>query len=492
MERASGILLSVSSLPSPYGIGTLGKAAYDFADFLAQAGQRYWQMLPVGPISYGDSPYQSFSAFAGNPYYIDLDFLAADGLLTAEEIAACPWGDDPARVDYGAVYAARFPLLEKAFDRGWERDKAAVTRFLADNRSWLPDYALFMALKRHFNMAPWTDWPDEDIRLRQRDAVAAWAVKLDRDVRFFTYLQYLFQMQWDALKAYCAEKGVATIGDLPIYVAMDSADVWASPKNFRLDEKNVPTAVAGVPPDAFTADGQLWGNPLYDWERMEADGFSWWEARLRRTLELFDVARLDHFRGLESYWAVPYGDKTAAGGRWEPGPGMAFVKMLRERFPDSTIIAEDLGFITPPVRALLEASGCPGMRVLEFAFSDPGNAYLPHNYKPNCVCYTGTHDNDTAVGWYTHAGEAERAFVKQYLGAADAESARTALLRCGQGSVAELFVAQMQDYLGLGSEARINVPGVGTGNWRWRLLPGQVTEALAKEIREMTHTFGRC
>ena len=492
MERAAGILLSVSSLPSPYGIGTLGKAAYDFVDFLAAAGQKYWQMLPVGPISYGDSPYQAFSAFAGNPYYIDPDLLIADGLLTADEAAAPDWGADPARVDYGAVYAGRFALLEKAFDRGWDRDQADVTRFLVQNRAWLPDYALFMALKRHFNMAAWTQWPDEDIRLRRPDAVAAWATKLDRDVRFFTYLQYLFQKQWDALKAYCANKGIKTIGDLPIYVAMDSADVWSCPKNYQLDEKNVPTAVAGVPPDAFTADGQLWGNPLYDWERMAADGFSWWETRMRRTLALFDVARLDHFRGLESYWAVPYGDPTAATGRWVTGPGMAFVGMLRERFPHSLIIAEDLGFITPEVRALLDASGCPGMKVLEFAFDhrEPSE-HLPHLFTPNTVCYTATHDNETLAGWMQGVDPADLRFAKEYLGLNEDEGFAWGILRGGMGSVARLFIAQMQDYLGLGPEARMNTPGVAAGNWQWRLLPGAASPALAEKLRRFTARYGR-
>ncbi len=492
MERAAGILLSVSSLPSPYGIGTLGQAAYDFVDFLADAGQKYWQMLPVGPISYGDSPYQSFSAFAGNPYYIDLDLLAADGLLTPDEAAAPFWGDDPGGVDYGAVYRARFPLLEKAFQRGWDRDQTDVTRFLTRNRSWLPDYALFMALKRHFAMAAWTEWPDEDIRLRRPEAVADWAAKLDRDVRFFTYLQYLFQKQWDALRAYCAKKGVKTIGDLPIYVAMDSADVWASPANYQLDKDNIPTAVAGVPPDAFTADGQLWGNPLYDWKRMERGGFSWWEARLRRTLELFDVARLDHFRGLESYWAVPYGDKTAAGGRWEPGPGLAFTAMLREKFPDRTIIAEDLGFITPEVRALLEDSGCPGMKVLEFAFDhrEPSE-HLPHFFIRNSVCYTATHDNETLVGWMENVDPADLDFARRYLGLNEREGLSWGILRGGMSSVADLFIAQMQDYLQLGAEARMNTPGIAEGNWRWRMKPGQASPALAKKLKSFTALYGR-
>ena len=492
MERAAGILLSISSLPSPYGIGTLGQAAYDFIDFLADAGQKYWQMLPVGPIGYGDSPYQPFSAFAGNPYYIDLDLLIRDGLLTQDEAAAPHWGSDPRRVDYGAVYESRFTLLEKAFDRGWDRDRAAVARFLAKNRSWLPDYALFMALKRHFHMAAWTQWPDGDIRLRKAGATAHWASRLDRDVRFYTYLQYLFQKQWDALKAYAGKKGVAAIGDLPIYVAMDSADVWANPQKFLLDRENIPTVVSGVPPDAFTADGQLWGNPIYDWKKMAADGFPWWEARMRSTLERFDVARLDHFRGLESYWAVPYGDPTAATGHWEPGPGAAFVRMLHEKFPDSFIIAEDLGYITPEVRALLDLSGFPGMKVLEFAFDhrDPSDN-LPHRHPVNCVCYTGTHDNSTLLGWLADADPADVAVAKAYLGLNREEGPDWGILRGGMGSVARLFVAQMQDYLGLDDEARMNRPGSPVGNWQWRMLPGQASPALAEKIRRLTELFER-
>ena len=492
MDRAAGILLSVSSLPSPHGIGTLGQAAYDFVDFLAAAGQKYWQMLPVGPISYGDSPYQSFSAFAGNPYYIDLDLLAGDGLLTAGEIAEPFWGADPRQVDYGAVYQSRFALLEKAFRRGWERDSAAVAQFTEQNRSWLEDYALFMALKRRFGMVAWTQWPDADIRLRKPEAVAHWARELEQDVRFFIYLQFLFQKQWDALKAYCVQKGVATIGDLPIYVAMDSADVWASPQNYQLNEQNIPTAVAGVPPDAFTADGQLWGNPLYNWKRMEQEGFSWWEARMRRTLSLFDVARLDHFRGLESYWAVPYGDPTAATGRWEPGPGKAFVNMIRERFPHSLIIAEDLGFITPEVQQLLELSGCPGMKVLEFAFDhrEPSN-HLPIFYSANCVCYAGTHDNDPLLGWMLDTDPADLDFARRYLGLNTQEGPIWGILRGGMSSVARLFVAQMQDYLGLGTEARMNRPGTPDGNWQWRMRPGEASPALAERLRRFTATYGR-
>ncbi len=491
MDRAAGILLPVTALPAPYGIGALGQAAYDFIDFLAAAGQSYWQMLPVGPISYGDSPYQSFSAFAGNPYYIDLDLLIEDGLLTKAEAAAPFWGSDPRQVDYGAIYKSRFALLERAFDRGWDRDRDAAAAFEAANDGWLPDYTLFMALKRRFGMAAWTEWP-EDIRLRRRSAVARWTEVLDRDVRFFTYLQYLFQKQWDALKDYAADKGVRLIGDMPIYMALDSSDVWASPQNYLLDEMNIPTVVAGVPPDGFTPDGQLWGNPIYDWARMAGDGFSWWKTRMGRALERFNGVRLDHFRGLESYWAVPYGDPTAATGRWEQGPGAAFIRMLHAGFPDAFIIAEDLGYITPEVRALLKLSGYPGMKVLEFAFDHRESSdYLPHRYGVNCVCYAGTHDNTTVLGWFNDADSSDVAMAREYLGLNSREGYNWGFIRGGMSSVARLFMAQMQDYLGLGSTARMNTPGRPDGNWRWRMLPGEASPALAKKLRSLTALYGR-
>lgn len=491
MERAAGVLLAISSLPSPWGIGTLGKAARDFADFLSDAGQKYWQMLPVGPISYGDSPYQSFSTFAGNPYFIDLDALVDEGLLTHEEVASRFWGGDPRRVDYGAVYEGRFPLLERAFDRGWPRDAAEIASFTAQNQDWLPDYALFMALKRHFAMKPWTQWP-EDIRLRRPQALERWRQELRRDIEFFTYLQLLFQKQWDRMKSYVNGKGLRLIGDLPIYVAMDSADTWANPENYQLDEDNVPTAVAGVPPDGFTADGQLWGNPLYNWDEMARKGFPWWKRRLRAALDRFDVVRIDHFRGLESYWSVPYGDRTAAGGHWEKGPGLTFIEMLHTHFPQATIIAEDLGYLTPEVRALLDASGYPGMKVLEFAFDNREESdYLPHKYPENCVCYAGTHDNNTVLGWLAEAAPDSAVTAKRYLGLNREEGMNWGLIRGGLCSPARLFVAQMQDCLGLDSAARMNTPGSSSGNWQWRLLPEEASPTLADKLRDLTLLFGR-
>ena len=492
MERSSGILLPLFSLPSPYGIGTMGLAAYDFADLLHAAGQRYWQMLPLGPTSYGDSPYQSFSSYAGNPYLIDLDLLIEDGLLTEQEVCDRNWGEDPRHVDYGKLYENRLDLLKKAAERGWMRDSGAVAGFTEKNASWLPDYALFMALKRHFGMKPWQEWPDEAVRLHDPAALARYRELLREDVELFTYIQFLFFRQWTALKSYINSLGIGIIGDLPIYVAMDSADVWAERSMFRLDSRGVPTEVAGVPPDYFSKDGQLWGNPLYDWERMRQTGYAWWKERIAAAARLFDVIRIDHFRGLESYWAIPYGDKTARGGKWVKGPGHDFVRAMQERFPDLRLIAEDLGFLTDDVIRLQKDSGWPGMKVLEFAFdSRDTSSYLPHSYGENCICYTGTHDNAPLALWRTEADKADIAFAVQYLGLNDREGFNRGIIRGGMSSVAKLFVAQMQDWLDLGAGHRMNIPGTSRGNWEWRMLPGEASKKLAGQIREMTRIYGR-
>lgn len=492
MKRSCGVLMPISALPSPYGIGTLGKAAYDFVDFLAQAGQSWWQILPVGPTSYGDSPYQSFSTYAGNPYFIDLDFLQEDGLLTQKEIDALDWGDDPTQIDYEKIYQSRFLLLQKATDRGWKRDADKVAQFQKENSRWLPDYTLFMALKRHFDMAAWSEWPDEDIRQHQPKAVAQYRKTLEKDVRLFTYIQYLFYRQWENLRDYAHDNGVGIIGDIPIYVAMDSADVWAEPECFQLDEEGVPSEVAGVPPDYFSADGQLWGNPLYRWDVMKQDGYRWWLSRVEGASKLYDVLRVDHFRGLESYWAVPYGDTTARNGHWVKGSGMDLVNALVRRFPNLQFIAEDLGFLTPEVHQLLADSGFPGMRVLEFAF-DPHQLsnYLPHTYTAHCVCYAGTHDNAPLMEWKDEANPEEVAMARKYLGLNDEESFSWGVLRGGLSSVAELFVAQMQDYLGLGAESRMNTPGTLGGNWQWRLLDEQLTPELTHKMADAAWIYGR-
>lgn len=490
--RKSGILLPISSLPSRYGIGTFGKEAYKFADFLAEAGQSAWQLLPLGPTSYGDSPYSSFSASAGNPYYIDLDLLTEDGLLKPGEAGAIDWGTDPMYVDYGKIYEHRFDILRLATERGWKRDAEKVSEFVEANRGWLPDYALFMALKRHFGMKSWIEWPDEDARMRVPAAMDKYRRELDADIRLFTYAQYLFFGQWNALREYVHSLGIEIIGDIPIYVALDSADVWSDPKSFLLDERNVPTVVAGVPPDYFSAEGQLWGNPIYDWERMKDDGYGWWIRRIESAKRLYDVIRIDHFRGFDSYWAVPYGETTAMNGEWRTGPGIGLVGVLRDWFHGTRFIAEDLGYLTPSVMQLVEESGFPGMKVLEFAFDsrEPSN-YLPHTYTPNCVCYVGTHDNEAAMQWWKKISRADAQYARRYLGLNSREGINWGLIRGGMSSVAELFVAQLQDYLGLGAEGRINEPGTLGGNWRWRLQPGQLTGELCDKIYEFTKMYGR-
>lgn len=493
MKRASGIILPISSLPSPHGIGTLGEAAYEFVDFLADAKQSWWQILPVGPTSYGDSPYQSPSAFAGNPYFVDLDLLVADGLLEKDEVEDISWGEDPARIDYALLYEMRPKLLRKAAKRGLSRDAAEVKEFREANSTWLEDYALFMSIKEHFGMAAWNEWPDEDARLRKPEALKRYASELKDDIDYYIYVQHLFFKQWEALRTYAHARGVKILGDMPIYVAMDSADVWANPQCFQLDEKNVPYEVAGVPPDYFSADGQLWGNPLYDYDAMEKDGFAWWIQRVAGAGRLYDALRIDHFRGFESYWAVPYGEKTARNGHWVKGPGMKLVGLLKEQFPDITFIAEDLGYPTPEVRQLLLDSGFPGMKVLEFAFDsrDGGSDYMPHCHIWNCVCYTGTHDNPPLIAWKHEAAPEDVAMACDYLGIKSDEDFVWGFIRGGMSSIANLFVAQMQDYLELGSESRMNIPGVLGGNWQWRLLPGQASPELVQRLAAMTHLYGR-
>ena len=490
LSRSAGILLPVSSLPSKYGIGTFGKAAYDWVDFLAEARQKYWQVLPLGPTSYGDSPYQSFSAFAGNPYFVDLELLCDQGLLTEADCKAFTWGAKKKQVDYGTVYLHRETVLRKAFANFTDSKKLAA--FRRKNKSWVEDYALYMAIKAKMDLKAWNEW-DEDIRMRRPEALKKWREQVKNDVDYHIFVQYLFFEQWTKLKKYANKKGVQIIGDAPIYVAMDSADVWAQPELFQLDENNVPTEVAGCPPDAFSADGQLWGNPLYRWDKMAEDGFAWWLKRLKAALTLVDVLRIDHFRGLESYYAIPYGDDTARNGRWKKGPGRAFVDAVNKEFGGAAIIAEDLGYLTPAVKRLLKASTYPGMKVLEFAFdSREESDYMPHNYGRNCVVYTGTHDNDTVRGWFSTAAPEDVAKALEYFGLPDDTDGNWGFIRAALSSVADLAVVPLQDYLDLGSEARINTPStLGGNNWRWRLKKKQLTPALAKRIAAATELYGR-
>ena len=492
LQRSSGILLPIFSLPSKYGVGTLGQAAYDFIDFLAEADQAWWQILPVGPTSYGDSPYQCYSTFAGNPYFVDLDLLVEDGLLKKSELKGVDFGSDPAQVDYGKLFENRFPLLRKAFARGRVTMAEEFAAFRRENQRWLDDYALFMAAKDHFGGKPWTEWPDDDLRMHRPDAVRRYMETLAEDVEFYSFVQLLFFRQWDALRAYAHDHGVGIIGDIPIYVAMDSADTWSSPESFQLDDQNVPTAVSGVPPDYFSEDGQLWGTPLYRWDAMRADGYGWWIRRVEGAAKLYDALRIDHFRGFEAYWSVPYGDKTAKNGKWVKGPGMDLVGRLTGWFHDVQFIAEDLGFITPELQALLTESGLPGMKVLEFAFDsrEPSN-YLPHTYGPNCICYTGTHDNTTLAAWRDEADPDDVAFADEYLGLNDEEGRNIGMIRGGMSSVAVLFVAQLQDWLNTGAGSRINTPGKLGGNWLWRLQKKDLPDDLAKKIARMTRNYGR-
>ena len=489
--RKSGVLMPVSSLPSPCGIGTLGGDARRFVDFLSESGQSFWQVLPVSPTGFGDSPYQSFSSFAGNPYFIDPDSLAAEGLLDKNDYVNLNWGDDPCRTDYARLYELRRPLLRAAAQKLLARSDPAFAAFCAENVDWLPDFALFMALKEAHGGAPWYAW-ERPLRFHEAAALAEARQALADDVACFAAQQFLFDAQWRALRDYAHARGVELIGDIPIYVAPDSADVWANPSLFALDAERRPAEVSGCPPDGFTADGQLWGNPLYDWDRHRDTGYAWWIARIRRAFSFYDVLRIDHFRGFEAYYAIPAGETTARNGVWRPGPGLALFDAVRAALGDRPIIAEDLGFLTDGVRKLLADCGYPGMKVLQFAFDGSAeNPYLPHNYPCGCVAYAGTHDNDTLVGWLSAAPRETAEEARDYLRLCGRESAPREILRALWESPAELTVATMQDLLGLGSEARMNTPGVAAGNWQWRMAPGLDLGETAGWLRHVTRLYGR-
>ena len=479
--------MHISSLPSPYGIGTLGAEARKFADFLAAGGQSCWQLLPVGPTSYGDSPYQSFSSFAGNPYFVDLDQLAEEGLLEASEYQNLNWGGDPEQVDYGLMYETRYPVLRKACDRLLTQTRPDFAVFCRDQAAWLEDYALFMALKDKHGGLSWFQWPNE-LRLRKSAALNEVREELAGEIAFWKAVQYLFFRQWTELKRYANGLGISIIGDLPIYVSGDSADVWSNPDQFQLDEHGLPTEVAGCPPDGFSADGQLWGNPLFNWEKMKEDGYAWWLRRIAFQFQLYDTLRIDHFRGFDSYYAIPYGEATARNGTWRPGPGIAFFKTVNKTLGKKDIIAEDLGFLTPSVHKLLKDSGYPGMKILEFAFGsrDVESDYLPHRYPSHCVVYAGTHDNDTIQGWMASAPKKEVSYAKSYLRLTKREGYHWGMMRSAWASPADLAVTQFQDLLGLGSEARMNTPSTLGNNWKWRALPGAYDEKLSRQLyREM-------
>ena len=491
--RKSGILLPVSSLPSRYGIGCFSKEAYKFIDRLKEAGQAYWQILPLGPTSYGDSPYQSFSTFAGNPYFIDPEDLVARGYVTAEQCNTYDFGTDIHSVDYGKIYKSRFRLLKEAFDNSHIEEDARFQEFVQKNAYWLEDYALYMAIKDGFRGICWAAW-EEDIKLRTPAAMDKYRRKYANEIMFYQFQQYLFQVQWEKLKTYANDNGIKIIGDIPIYVAFDSADTWANPVLFQFDEDNQPKAVAGCPPDAFSATGQLWGNPLYRWDYHKSTGYAWWLLRLAHVFKLYDTVRIDHFRGFDEYYSIPFGDQTAERGHWEKGPGMDLFNTVKEKLGDVDVIAEDLGYLTESVIEMVKESGYPGMKVLQFAFdSREESDYLPHNYERNCVVYTGTHDNDTILGWYYVMSEEDREFSKEYMGNAKStdEELPWDFIRMSMESVANLAVTPMQEFLGLGTEARINYPSTLGNNWKWRLLPGQFTLEMAKRIHRLTQITAR-
>lgn len=494
MKRSAGILLSISSLPSKYGIGCFSESAYAFIDFLKEAGQSYWQILPLGPTGYGDSPYQSFSTFAGNPYFIDLEELIEEGLLTQAECENVDWGKE-GYVDYEKQFLHRIPLLRRAYERSQITKTTEFQRFVRENE-WLEDYALFMAIKDSYGGIAFSQW-EEDIRYRRPQAITKYGRQLAKEVDFYRFVQFLFNRQWNRLKDYANSKGIKIIGDLPIYVAFDSADVWANPSLFQWNVDKMLKAVAGCPPDGFAKDGQLWGNPLYDWEYHKKNHYKWWIARLRHCFWLYDVVRIDHFRGFDEYYAIDYGEETARNGHWEKGPGKELFDAMERALGRKEIIAEDLGFVTDSVRELVNATGFANMKVLEFAFDvrDTGSSldYLPHNYQENCVAYTGTHDNQTIVSWFQTISDKERRMAREYL--CDfftpdewlADSFIGLLMR----SPAKLCVIPMQDYLGMDDRARMNKPGTIGDNWRWRMKSEDMSMQRAKHIGQMTVQFGR-
>ncbi len=490
--RKSGILLPVASLPSAHGIGCFSKEAYEFVDRLKESGQSYWQILPMGPTGYGDSPYQSFSTFAGNPYFIDPEDLIARGYITRRRCASYDVRGDAEHIDYGRLYSNRFLLLRQAYDNSHIEEDGAFQDFVRDNAYWLEDYALYMAVKAGFGSVSWVEW-DEDIKMRRPAALRAYRKKYAEEMGFYRFQQYLFYVQWRQLKAYANERGIRIIGDIPIYVAPDSSDAWANPELFQFDGNLNPIAVAGCPPDAFSADGQLWGNPLYRWDYHKKTGYKWWMQRIAACFERYDVLRIDHFRGFDEYYSIPYGAQTAKCGTWEKGPGYEFFRVMKRKLGEKAVIAEDLGFLTDSVLELVEKCGYPGMKVLQFAFDGENNDYLPHNYSSHCVVYTGTHDNDTSLSWYRHIDGAGKEFCDSYLklkGRSEKDKLDI-FIRAAMSSVAELAVIPMQDYLGLGGEARINLPSTLGNNWQWRMKRGAFTEKLAGEIREMTKLYGR-
>ena len=496
--RTCGVLMHITSLPSPYGVGTLGSEAYKFVDFLKKAGQTYWQILPVGPTGFGDSPYQSYSAFAGNPMLIDIDELIKAGLVSEDDKDLKILAEKKEFADFGQMFSFKRLILAKAhaaFAANADSEQMYLFgKFCRKNAWWLDDYAMFMSMKYFFKQVMWTEWADS-YRLRDPQTLAKYAEEHGVDIDCWKFMQFLFFRQYKNLKKYANKRGISIYGDMPIYVSMDSSDIWANPEMFMLDSDRKPTKVAGCPPDDFSPTGQLWGNPLYDWDYMDKNNYKWWIKRVQYSAKLFDLTRIDHFRGFESFYAIPAGDKTAEHGEWLQGPSMKLFRAIKADLGDVKLVAEDLGFLTDEVKAMLKAAGYPGMNVLEFGFGGEDSSYLPHNYVKNSVVYIGTHDNETALGWYLAQDKAGKKRIRKYLGldksASDSKVVRE-LIRCAYASVSENCVIQMQDWLCLDNSARMNIPStIGGGNWAWRMDKDACTKELAKAMKKMAKTYFR-
>lgn len=489
--RTSGILMHISSLWGDTGIGTMGKSAYEFVDFLKKSGQSYWQILPLCPTSYGDSPYQSFSTFAGNPYFIDFELLEEDGYLTEKDYSQFDWGKNPEKIDYEKIYENRIKVFQKVYSRFSLAPEADFDEFCQENEYWLNDYALYMALKNDNCDKPWYEWCTE-LKKRDAESIAESESGFSADISFHKMIQYFFFKQWNNLKKYANENGIKIIGDIPIYVAADSADVWANPQNFLLDENCNPVDVAGCPPDAFSKDGQLWGNPLYDWEYMKSNGYKWWKQRINHLCNICDVVRIDHFRGFESFYCIPFGSPNARIGEWRKGPDIDFFREIESSLGKKEIIAEDLGFLTPEVKKMLKKSKYPGMKILQFAFdTDEDNDYMLHNFTKNSVAYTGTHDNDTIIGYMKHASRKTKKRAKEYLRLSRREGYNWGMMKAVWSSNSDTAIVTMQDLLGLGSEARMNTPSTTENNWQWRATADCIDDELAEKIRYYTELYKR-
>jgi len=497
MKRACGVLLPIFSLPSKYGIGCFSKEAYEFVDFLVEAGQSYWQILPLGPTSYGDSPYQAFSTFAGNPYYIDLEKLVELKWITKKDIERIDWGETDHGngsdyVDYEKQYKNRFKILLKAYKKSNIENDPEFKKFTELNSEWLENYSSYMAIKDAHKSVSYLEWED-DIRLRKKNSLKEWTKKLENEIQFYKFQQFLFYKQWNELKKYANAKGIKIVGDIPIYVSLDSADTWAEPKLFQLDSNGYPTGVAGCPPDYFSEDGQLWGNPLYNWEYHKETGYKWWISRFKAAFNLYDIVRVDHFRGFEAYYSIPYKDTTARNGKWVKGPGYDLFKTVKEQLGDCPIIAEDLGLITPPVRKLIKKCGYPGMKIMTYGFNpEEVSDHAPFMYEKNCIVYTGTHDNDPITSYFKDIiTPKEREYVREYMNFKGNKDIAWHYIQIGMASCADTAIFPIQDYLGLGREAKINTPATLGDNWKWRLIPGKLTSELAAKMKKLARIYYR-